>query len=330
MVGCTHLTLVPVEETIARVLGRSRGLGHPDLPDDTHVGPGDDEQGEKVLHRDEVQPIDVTEIDAGETRVDRATERLEAAAPRRDKRHPEHDGRGDAGEHAEDPYDRHDGTGEPRLALRSQRVNDGEVSVHGDEREGDDTHVDRELFDERRRGAEEVRQVPALKQRRLELEWDAKNTQGDVGDGEVADEEVRHRLHVAVSHDHDDDQRVPDDRDDGDGPVEDRQKSDEARRNVEQFLPVRVRGVRAHRHRSVLQPAVVRLQGGTDTDRHRVTTNRCLVAQDVHIRRHTDIHSRSVSFRSHADHRDVYLQQVVPVDIADANRPVPSVSVAEL
>ena len=111
LVGRTHLTLVPVEETIARVLCRPRRLGHPDLPDDAHVGPGDDEQREEILHGDEVQPIDVTEIDAGETRVDRATERLEAAAPRRDERHPEDDGRGDAGEHAEDPHDRHDGAG---------------------------------------------------------------------------------------------------------------------------------------------------------------------------------------------------------------------------
>ena len=210
-------------------------------------------------------------------------------------------------------------------------MHDGEVSVNSDEREGDDTNVDRELFDERRRGAEEVRQVPALKQRRLELERDAEDAQGNVGDREVADEEVRHRLHVTVAHDHDDDQRVPDDRDHGDGPVEDRQKGDEARRNVEQFLRVRVRAVRAHRHRSVHQPAVVvRLQGGTDTDRHRVATSRGLVAQDVHIRRHTDIHSRSLCLRSHTNHRDVHLQQVVPVDIVDANRPIPSVRVAEL
>ena len=48
-------------------------------------------------------------------------------------------------------------------------MDDGVQAVDGDDDEGDDRHVDGELLDERRDAAEELREVPALQQRRLEL-----------------------------------------------------------------------------------------------------------------------------------------------------------------
>ena len=43
-------------------------------------------------------------------------------------------------------------------------------------------------------GAHEVREVPPLKKSRLELERDGEQPDDDVGQGQVGDKEVRHRL----------------------------------------------------------------------------------------------------------------------------------------
>ena len=152
-------------------------------------------------------------------------------------------------------------------------MDDGEVAVDGDQGESDDADVDRELLDERCRGTEEVGQVPTLQQGRLELERDAEDSEGNVGHGEVPDEEVRHGLHVSVAHDHHDNQRVADDRDDGDDAVEDREQGDQTRRNVEQLFPVRA----VDAHDTVLHPAGVRLQGGVRPNH--IAIHGCLVAQ---------------------------------------------------
>ena len=52
------------------------------------------------------------------------------------------------------------------------------------------THADAECGEELGGGAHEVGQVPALQQRRLELERDREHADDDVGHGQVADEVV--------------------------------------------------------------------------------------------------------------------------------------------
>ena len=99
---------------------------------------------------DQIEPIDLAKMRAaGKPSVHRAAERLEATGAIRHHVHPEDHCRGDTGESAEDPHDRHYNGREPPLALGSERMNDSEVPIDSDQRQSDDTDVDRQLFDER-------------------------------------------------------------------------------------------------------------------------------------------------------------------------------------
>ena len=92
-----------------------------------------------------------------------------AGNQRRDEFHAEGDRLREAGEETEGPDDGHDCLGGAAREELAQRVDDGEEAVDGDDDERDDGHVDGELLDEGRDAAEELREVPALQQRRLEL-----------------------------------------------------------------------------------------------------------------------------------------------------------------
>ena len=69
------------------------------------------------------------------------------------------------------------------------------LPVDGDGDQGEDADVDAERLGEGTELAHELRQVPALQQRGVELEGDAEHGDDDVGEGQVGDVEVGDGAH---------------------------------------------------------------------------------------------------------------------------------------
>lgn len=86
-------------------------------------------------------------------------------------------------------------------------------------------------------GAHELWQVPTLQQRRLELEGNREESDGDVSHGQVGDEAVGGTaLHASAGHDDPDHQRVAHHRNHRNGAVADGQQHDHRRRHLVQII----------------------------------------------------------------------------------------------
>lgn len=84
---------------------------------------------------------------------------------------------------------------------RSQRIENRLVAIYGDGCECEDGDVHAEHLNEWTEGAHEARQIPALQDGRLELKRNGEEPDDDVRHGQIADEEVRHRVHLPGSDD---------------------------------------------------------------------------------------------------------------------------------
>ena len=92
--------------------------------------------------------------------------------------------------------------------LSPERVQNGPVAILSDGDEREDGRVHGHVLEEGAERTHDVRQVPPLQQRRLEVERDVEHPDDEVGQCEVRDEEVGDGAHPPAPHDHVDDQRV--------------------------------------------------------------------------------------------------------------------------
>jgi len=257
-----HLSFVAVTQLVPGVHRRARCLVQPDAVYDARVGGADDAERQQILNTDEEQSVGVAEVETADLRERRVAERLRqlpfgrSQCRRRrvfvrDVDDVECDGGRDTGGDADHPDDGHDSLGQSPVEARLQRPHHGAVSVDGDHDQRADAHVHRNVADERRDRAQRLRQVPALQQRRLELERDAEDADDHVGAAEVGDKEVGDGLHAAVRRDDGDDERVAEYRGDRQRPVERAQQRHDTRRRAVQLAAVVVDALRQVRETSV-------------------------------------------------------------------------------
>ena len=75
-------------------------------------------------------------------------------------------------------------------SLRVKIVSDYDIPVQGDGNQGENTDVDAQDLHRRAKLTHKSRQIPALKQRSVELKRDSKDGNGHVGKGQVSNVHV--------------------------------------------------------------------------------------------------------------------------------------------